>query len=204
MSPLFLKSVIRKVHLAESGWEISECIINNVLLCWKIFIKSQSAMHFSCWTLIKYSVYNLTQAKQMCFIVGLYFPKSPCLNLSCAFVCLVGRSLCSLPKHGRSPSKGSKAVDGAGRVMLQCLNAVQSSGMCKSRFCICSTVQPWQIYTAKAWVAKAPENVNFLKQFIMCTGAVSKTGDHNCWKWETGCFCNFWFIFTSQFKFGKN
>jgi len=31
------------------------------------------------------------------------------------------------------------------------------SGMCKSRLCICSTLQPWQIYTAQACVSRAPE-----------------------------------------------
>lgn len=89
---------------------------------------------------------------------------SPKANVEVSFVLLF---VCSKARNFHRQDRTDLHQRGAGEWMngaecVWCSSASPQSynlpsGMCKSRLCICSTLQLWQIYTARACVSRAPE-----------------------------------------------
>lgn len=170
-----------------------QCLI--VLNQMRIFIYPVLHMLLVSWAgnvscrLIKYSI----QPKQY-RCVSFLARTSPklCVHISFVllFVCYWDHDVSHQSRRNHH-QRGTKAVDGVGCVWRSSVlpQSNLASGKYKSRLCICSTLQPWQIYTAQACVSKAPEvkkRVNFPNSLSHLTALFQMHDEKN--EWECGVF----------------
>lgn len=143
-------NIIMQVHPWDDWGNVESSFIHNLVhfMCWDCFLQAHIETRY--------------MSKQLnCLFLNIFFYQA-FIFLLC--FCMFGTKLTGFfsPKDKRDlhQSEVEGWTDRLSRVWCSSASLQSSnlpSGMCKSRLCICSTLQPWQIYTARACVSRPPE-----------------------------------------------
>lgn len=142
-------NIIMQVHPGDDWGNVESSCIHNLVhfMCWNCFLQAHIETRY--------------MSKQLkCLFLNVFLP-----SIYIPFVLLyvwykAHRVFSPKDKRDLHQSEVEGWTDRLSRVWCSSASLQSSnlpSGMCKSRLCICSTLQPWQIYTARACVSRPPE-----------------------------------------------